>query len=71
MKEKFLFLIFVSMLAGGCGYSGSGSQDDPVKAKPLIVQSEDGSRYKCQGIVNHTYGGNNVVSVFDCQKIPD
>ena len=71
MKEKFLILIFVSMLAGGCRDSGSGSPTDPVKAKPLIVQSEDGSRYKCQGVVSSTYGGYDVVSVFDCQKILD
>lgn len=61
--------VWVLVGLASCGYSGSGTQDDPVKAKPMIIGSEDGSRYQCQGIESWTYGGHTVLSVFDCEKI--
>jgi hypothetical protein len=69
MRKKFLVLVLI--LLGGCGYSGNGSQDSPVKAKPMIIESTDGSRYNCQGIDALSYGGYTSVSVFDCEKIKD
>lgn len=67
MRKIFLICLFVFL--SGCGYSDNGSQENPVRAKPLIVESTDGSRYKCQGVESNTYGGFVGVSVFDCQKI--
>lgn len=72
MRKNFLtFSLWVLALTlfVACGYSGNGTQDDPVVAKPMIIGSEDGSRYQCQGIESATYGGNTVLSVFDCEKI--
>lgn len=71
-NKNFLTLslwILAATMFVSCGYSGNGSQDNPVKAKPMIVESTDGSRYNCQGIESSSYGSYTSVSVFDCQKI--
>lgn len=69
MRKKFLITTLMLILIGACGYAGDGSQDSPVVAKPLTVESSDGSRYHCQGIESLGYGGYTSVSVFDCEKI--
>lgn len=73
MKEKiktfFLWVLAVGVFVAACGYSGNGSPENPVAAKPMIIQSTDGSRFQCQGIESDTYGGYTILSVFDCQEI--
>lgn len=69
--KKFIFFAGLVLGLCACGYSGDGSQGNPVQAKPMIIGSTDGSRYQCQGIESNTYGGYTILSVFDCEKIKE
>lgn len=65
-----LIIVVFSFLTEGCAPGGSNYDSSrPIKAIPVTVESSDGNRYSCEGIISLTYGGYEVGDVFDCHKV--